>query len=230
MAFRKKVDHILKYSPDILIIPESEHIDKIIIASQFRQPSDMLWFGHNRNKGLAVFAFGELKLSTLEVHREEFKMVVPIAVTGASIDFNLFAVWANNPQDHDGHYVTQVWKAINHYNNLLTEKAAILVGDFNSNTIWDKKRKIGNHSGVVRFLTERGIVSAYHSHHKQVQGKEIHPTYYMHRSNQKPYHIDYCFVSMDIATKIKTVAVGDFESWVVAKLSDHVPVIFDFDF
>ncbi len=35
-----------------------------------------------------------------------------MAVSGGRFDFTLFAIWANNPHDRDGQYITQVWKAI----------------------------------------------------------------------------------------------------------------------
>jgi hypothetical protein len=75
-------------------------------------------------------------------------MVIPIAVSGGQFDFTLFAIWANNPKDPDGHYITQVWKAISYYETLIKGSKTVLVGDFNSNTIWDKPRREGNHSTV----------------------------------------------------------------------------------
>ncbi|GAC1388000.1 MAG: hypothetical protein NVSMB45_17830 [Ginsengibacter sp.] len=83
----------------------------------------------------------DLKLEVLDIYNSNFKMVVPISVTGGSIKFNLFAVWANNTNDKDGQYVTQVWKAINYYDHLLKSSPSILTGDFNSNAIWDKKKQ-----------------------------------------------------------------------------------------
>jgi exodeoxyribonuclease III len=228
MAFRRKAEYILTYSPDILIVPECEHIDKIKFPKTFRQPTDKLWFGKNQNKGLAVFSFCDFRFRVLDIHNENFKMIIPIAVTGEHFDFNLFAIWANNPSDKDGHYVTQIWKAINHYDSLLSEKSTILMGDFNSNTIWDyKKHRLSDHSSVVKFLESKNIFSTYHLHHKQTQGKEIHPTLYMYRHQQKPYHIDYCFVSADLADKLKSVEVGDYETWI--KYSDHTPLIATFE-
>ena len=102
----------------------------------------------------------------------------------------------------------------------------MLIGDFNSNTIWDRKRRAGNHSNVVKFLEEKGIYSTYHLHHKQVQGKERHPTLYLYRHLDKPYHLDYCFVSADMACNLKSVKIGDHDFW--TKYSDHVPVIVTF--
>ena len=45
------------------------------------------------------------------------------------------------------------------YENLLENENVILTGDFNSNTIWDRKRRIGNHSDVVEKLEEKNIES-----------------------------------------------------------------------
>ena len=151
-------------------------------------------------------------------------MVIPIKVTGGQFDFNLFAIWAYNPTDREGRYITQVWKAINHYENLIKENPIILIGDFNSNTIWDyKKHRIGNHSLVVDYLKERNIFSTYHSHYNQIQGKELHPTLYMYRHKNKPYDIDYCFASAVFMERLESVEIGSHEQWSI--LSDHNPLI-----
>jgi len=150
-------------------------------------------------------------------------MVIPIEVIGKNFDFTLFAIWANNPSDRDGQYVEQVWKALHYYDTQLNSKQTILIGDFNSNTIWDRKHRAGNHSNVVKLLEEKGIFSSYHLHHNQIQGREEHPTLYMYRHKDKPYHIDYCFVSADISKKIKSVEVGSYDFWM--QYSDHVPLI-----
>jgi len=226
MAFRKKAGIILNYKPDILIVPECEHPDKLKFNTDTPEPRDILWFGANKNKGLGIFSYSDFKFKLLKKHDPELKMIVPVAVTGP-FNFTLYAIWANNPTDPDGQYVTQVWKAIHHYNRLLTNRESILIGDFNSNTIWDKPRRAGNHSTVVEHLEKKGIHSVYHRYFKQVQGKEQHPTLYMYRKKDKAYHIDYCFVSEPIANKLKSVEVGDYDSWI--KYSDHVPVIITFD-
>ena len=226
MAFRKKADLILAYKPDILVVPECEHPDKLRFQNNTPKPKDLLWFGTNQNKGLAIFSYSKFRFKLLKTHNPDLRMIIPIGVTGGKYDFTLYAIWANNPDDPDGQYVEQVWKAIQHYDTHLTNKKTILIGDFNSNTIWDRKRREGNHSNVVRFLESKDIFSCYHLFHKQVQGKEVHPTLYMYRHRDKPYHIDYCFVSKDIANKMKSVDIGDFDFW--SKHSDHVPVMVTF--
>ena len=226
MAFRKKADVILTYNPDILIVPECEHPDKLKLNTGIPQPTDVLWCGTNQHKGLGIFSYSNYRFKLLDMHNPELKMIIPIAVTGGQYDFTLYAIWANNPGDPDGQYVEQIWKAIHHYNNHLTGKPSILAGDFNSNTIWDRKHRAGNHSNVVKFLAEKEIYSAYHVHHQQEQGKEKNPTYYLYRHLDKPYHLDYCFISADLAGKLQSVEIGDYDYWI--RYSDHVPVIITF--
>jgi exodeoxyribonuclease III len=227
MAFRNKASFILAHKPDILIVPECEHPDKLLFPVDTPKPTDIVWFGKNPNKGLAVFSYSHFRFTVLDNHNTDLQMIIPIAVTGGAFDFNLFAIWANNPGDPDGQYIEQVWKALQHYDSLLANTKTILVGDFNSNTIWDRKRRAGNHSNVVRLLEGKGIFSSYHLYHKQAQGTEEHPTLYMYRHQDKPYHIDYCFVSADLAKNLQSVEIGDFGFW--TKYSDHVPVMVSFN-
>jgi exonuclease III len=227
MAFRKKADFILNYKPDILIVPECEHPDKLKFPAGTPLPTGTLWFGTNQNKGLGIFSYSDFRFKVVDTHNAEFRMIIPIAVTGGEIDFTLYAIWANNPNDPDGQYTEQIRKAVEYYDEQLTNRQTILIGDFNSNAIWDRKYKSANHSNIVRRLEEKGIYSAYHLHHKQTQGEEKHPTLYMYRHNDKPYHIDYCFVSQDFAGKIQSVEIGDYDYWM--QYSDHVPLMVTFN-
>ena len=176
MAFRKKADIILKYKPDILVIPECEHPDKLIFKADCLIPSDALWFGLNKNKGLGIFSYCDYKFKLHESYNPDLRMIIPITVRGRNVNFTLYAIWANNPVDPDGQYITQVWKALRYYDNLLFNQETILIGDFNSNTIWDRPRREGNHSTVVSELEKKGIHSVYHKHFKQMQGEVQHPT------------------------------------------------------
>lgn len=228
MAFRKKAAFILQYQPDILIIPECEHPDKLIFPIGTPKPTDIIWFGKNPNKGLAIFSYSSYKIKLHDNIHQDLQWIIPIILSNGHFEFNLFAIWANNPTDPEGQYVTQVWKAIHHYSILLNDTKTILLGDFNSNKIWDKKRRISNHSNVVKILEEKGIFSTYHLHHKQEQGAEMDPTYYLYRHKDKPYHLDYCFASKDFIEKMVSVEIGKYDEW--KKYSDHVPIIVSFDF
>jgi exonuclease III len=227
MAFRKKAEFILKYKPDIAIISECEHPDKLKFNSGVTLPTDIFWYGKNMNKGLGIFSYSGYKFRLHDIHRPDFRTVLPLIVTGGKIDFTLFAIWANNPQDKGYEYVGQIWKALNYYGDLIKDKKTILAGDFNSNTIWDKPRREGNHSTVVALLESKKIYSAYHQFYNQQQGKEEHNTLFMYRHRDKAYHIDYCFASIDFARKITEVKVGTHKKW--KKLSDHTPLTVTFN-
>lgn len=227
MAFRKKADLILRHKPDILIIPECECPDKLKFNTGTPIPTDIFWYGSNPNKGLAVFSFSDYKFKLLENHNPDFKNIIPLSVTGGQFDFTLFAIWANNPHDKDGHYITQIWKAIHYYDKLLLNNRTILIGDFNSNTIWDRVSREGNHSTVVERLADKKIFSTYHKFYDQTQGREKHPTLFMYRHENKPYHIDYCFASTDLIDKLTNVEVGNYADW--TQHSDHKPLMVTFD-
>jgi hypothetical protein len=227
MAFRKKAQYIQALNPDIAVISECESPEKLKFPDGIKLPSDILWYGANPNKGIGVFSFGDYKFELLECHNPTFKNILPIAVSGGKIDCTLFAIWANNPADKDGAYVTQIWKAINYYEDLIKETKTILIGDFNSNAIWDKPRREGNHTTVVNKLAEKNIFSTYHKYFNQIQGKEVHPTLYLHKKENKPYHIDYCFVSNDFMEVLESVEVGNYKDWTM--YSDHKPLIINFN-
>src|SRR4051812_24741473 len=112
MAFRKKAGLILTHKPDVLIVPECEHPDKLKFDKDLPQPTGKLWFGKNHNKGLGIFSYGPFKLKLHKVYNPNFKIVIPISVSSKQFKFILYAIWANNLGDPEGRYVTQVWKAI----------------------------------------------------------------------------------------------------------------------
>ncbi len=226
-AFRKKANIILLQQPDILVVQECEHPSKLAFSSTTLLPNNILWFGDNHHKGLGIFSYGTYKLTLLKQHNPNIKIISPISVTGGRVDFTLFAIWANNRDDPDGQYVEQVWKALKQYKKLLNTGPTILTGDFNSNTIWDKPRRIGNHSDVVHHLSQKNIHSVYHKYQKQEQGKESHPTFYLQRKKEKPYHLDYCFASEDLYDKVSSLEIGTYENWIAH--SDHAPLIISFN-
>jgi len=223
-AFRNKGHIILELCPDILVVQECEHPDRLLFNSQ--QPNDFLWFGDNQHKGLGIFSFSNLKFKLLNEYNSSFKTMVPILVTGGKLDFLLFAIWANNPVDKNNKYIEQVWRAINFYDQIINS-STIIIGDFNSNKIWDRKHRKGNHSDVVDFLAGKNIHSIYHTLLNQEQGKESQPTFFLQRNKYKPYHIDYCFASNNIIERIQKFEIGKYESWIIH--SDHLPVVANFD-
>ncbi len=226
-AFRKKAEHILHLKPDILVVQECEHTDKMDFHAFIRKPFDFHWFGDNHHKGIGIFSFADYTFELLPQYNSKFRYILPFRVTGKDESFLLFAIWAmDSKENYKERYVGQIWLAIQHYAEMFTEPS-ILIGDFNSNTIWDRKERVGNHSDVVSKLAENNIHSIYHRHFNCEQGKEKHPTFYLYRNRQKPYHLDYCFASNSFLDKVQSIGIGKYESWIAH--SDHSPVMISFD-
>lgn len=225
-AFRKKADIILSYRPDILIVPESEHPDKLIYSETNPKPNTFHWHGENIHKGIGIYTYSDYKIELLSNFNPEFRYILPFQVSGHGQTFILFAIWAmSNKENFEARYIGQIWRAINHYSSLLGA-STILVGDFNSNKIWDYKKRVGSHSDVVRKLADNNIQSIYHKYFNFEQGREEHPTFFLQRKLNKAYHIDYCFASTDIIEKVKNIEIGTYENWI--EHSDHVPLIINF--
>ncbi len=226
MAFRKKAHAILSENPDILIIQECERLDKLIFKETIKESNDSYWYGDNPHKGLGVFTYGTYTITPLPDHNPDFRFVVPLQISNTKNTYTLLVIWAQKPDTNDN-YGIQVWKAINYYTDLLSLDNLILIGDFNSNTFWDKPNRISNHSNVVAFLSQHGIESTYHHFCNQIQGEEKDPTFYLYKQIRRPYHLDYCFVSKNLLKKLNDVHVGNHKDWTT--LSDHSPVIVSFN-
>ncbi len=226
MAFRKKAAIILTTKPDILIVPECEHPDKLIFTKETPKATSHVWFGENKNKGLGIFSYSNYTIEILNIHNPEFKYILPLSVYNDTITFIIFAIWAQKPQKNDC-YTEQIWNAVHFYKDLLTNDNVILAGDFNSNSIWDKPNRICNHTNLVNFLNSKNIHSSYHKFNNQEHGKESSPTLYMHRKIDKPYHIDFCFASQNLLRRISDVDIGTYDSW--AHYSDHQPLTVTFE-
>lgn len=223
MAFRKKYHKIMELSPDILILIECEGKATLAKTLQEYPVKSIQWFGDHPHKGIAVILFINAKLELFQDYEPDYKFILPFTLSLASQKLSLFVIWAmpNKERRKEG-YVGQIWKAINYYQKSLNE-ASILIGDFNSNAIWDKERKEGNHSQVVEFLANYKIYSLYHKQSGDEHGKEAKPTWFMYRHQDKTYHLDYCFASLSCIGKSTSLTIGDFEEWIA--FSDHMPLI-----
>jgi len=223
MAFRKKWMLLSDSDADIIIIQEAEHDEKLEQALSDYNYNDIFWIGDNKHKGVAVITRNQYKIKLISKYSTDFKYIIPLKLedNNSAIEINLFVIWAMPNKEHRSKsYVGQVWGAINYYEPLLRSES-ILIGDFNSNVFWDKERKY-NHTSVVNFLQERNIVSLYHVQNQEQQGDEKEPTFYFYKKKEKPYHLDYCFLSDQLVSENTTLEIGKFEDWI--KFSDHMPL------
>lgn len=221
MAFRKKWPRIVSFQPDLLIIQECEQESKYKASQRIPNYNEFIWVGDNPNKGVGILSFNDYHIELVEDYNKAFRYVIPIKVTGATT-FNLFAIWAMPHKNRLKGYVGQIWRALQYYKSYLSTDT-ILVGDWNSNAIWDTTRKIGNHAQCVALLQKHHIVSVYHELKGEMPGKELEPTLYLLKQATKPYHLDYCFVPKKMISDQTSIEVGRMADWM--DVSDHMPVM-----
>lgn len=211
--FREKFTEITLLDADIYVIQECENPKKYIKSKYFDFAQNYVWIGENQNKGLAVFAKKGIYLCQNNDYQSYcLRNFLPVKVND---DFNLLAVWACKPYIEEYY----VYQAINkcHY-----DLDTIILGDFNSNAIWDDKHSSRTHSAVVKELDELGLVSAYHFMSNELHGEETQKTFYLYRHPNKGYHIDYAFLS---PSKIKSFKIDQDSRWLF--FSDHKPVVLE---
>lgn len=234
-GFRNKLEHIDKLKADILVIQECEDPSQSSKAYQEWAGSSYLWKGESKNKGIGVFAKNGntvqlldwsgsyaieglvSKSTTLEWSSKELRLFLPVLINE---QFTLLGVWTKGGRDDVFGYMGQFWKFLQVHRRELSGQRTIIAGDFNSNVRWDKPDRWWNHTDVVNELGELGIQSLYHHTFGEEQGSESRPTFHLHRNLEKPYHIDYVFISKDmLGSSSLDMPYGDWLS-----VSDHYPL------
>lgn len=207
-AFRKKFSLIQKYDADVYIIQECENPEKY--PKEFSQfPTNYVWWGESENKGLCIFAKSDIEMKKNDWPVYCLRHFISVRINNR---FDLLGVWASPPYIEE-YYIYQSIN-IDRYN-----EDTILIGDFNSNSIWDKNHRKRNHSAVVKQLETKNIVSAYHYISGEQAGQETKETFYLHKNKNKGYHIDYCFLN---PKNLKSFEIFDSEEWL--EYSDHMPI------
>jgi exonuclease III len=223
-AFRKKYARIARTTPDLAVIQECEHPDKLTWKGVLPPPTRQLWFGENPNRGLGIFSWTNLEFSADTCYDPSIQYCIPVKISGER-SFNLLAVWAMAHTDPRLSYIAQVNLAIINYRNFIQETNTILMGDLNSNPHQDPLARLGSHDWVVRSLADLDMVSAYHYFYRETQGHESQSTFFMNRKIERPFHLDYVFIPRRWLKKLAKVRIGKPAVWL--KLSDHCPIFLE---
>lgn len=179
------------------------------------------WSGDDPRRGVAVLASSRYTLAPLRLRTPLPRWVIPIRVRGP-VSFLLLAVWAKN--EGRDRYVRGVVRAIRLLRRHIRAGPTVILGDLNSNAIWDDEHPEGwGHSGLVALLDSLGLTSAYHHWHDESHGQERRPTFFEYRHRHRPYHLDYCFLPQAWLPRLTSVRIGGFARW--TRWSDHLPLI-----
>ncbi|NTV66869.1 MAG: endonuclease/exonuclease/phosphatase family protein [Chlorobaculum sp.] len=218
-ALRNKLRKLEALNADLCIIQECENPLQCASEDYKSWAKNHLWVGTNKNRGLGVFAKPNIHLEAVPLDTSTLELFLPCKINSS---ISLLAVWTRNANSPTFQYIGQLWKFLQKHEQFLASGDAALIGDLNSNACWDVWDRWWNHSDVVQQLEGVGLTSLYHHTHKEQQGSESIPTFYMYRKREKPYHIDYVFLS-ETLLKSATCDVGDPTVWL--ELSDHMPLI-----
>lgn len=210
-GFLAKEPLLDKLTPDIAVIQEC--------LRPKTETGQRLWFGGSKGKGLCVLANKAYRISALPQAPDAPQYVVPVEIRGPT-NFVLIAVWAKV----SSRYVRGVVRAVELYRDLFQQNDTVVIGDINANKIWDKEHPAGqNYSALVEKLSDLGLISSYHSYHGEAHGEETQATYYHSWKEQKPFHLDYCFIPKAWAKRMSRVDVGTYAEW--RESSDHRPLL-----
>ena len=219
-AFRKKFSLLEQFDADIIVIQECEDPKRSNDKNYKEWSKNFIWTGDNKNKGLGIFCKESIKITGNNWETNDLKYFISATIND---EFNLIGLWNHHANSPTFGYIGQFWKYLQINKPLLSK--SIIIGDFNSNKIWDKWDRWWNHSDVVRELEEINIRSLYHKYFSDEQGQETTPTFYLQKNILKPYHIDYAFADKKTFSSIKNLAIGTTEEWL--QWSDHMPLFIE---
>lgn len=188
-------------------------------GSQVREGCWTFWRGQMLGRGIAVVLERSRYPQARVVDHSRSSLLVCL---GPPHGLQVLALWSCPEVSGFQAYLNETREVVRHHESQLQAVPTVVVGDFNSSSTWDVKARAFSHSDLVRWLeSEFGLRSAYHAHHGVSHGAELHPTFYQYRHEDKPHHLDYCFLPAD--WPVLSVSVGGHSDW--SRLSDHTPLV-----
>lgn len=216
---RRKWHALAALQPDLAVVPEAANPRQPMCADLLKATRSNVWVGPNENKGLAAMSFGSYALVPLPRLADERHDALAVRVVGpGGFNFILVAVWARAPK-----YVEHLHDVLDTYEPLLRAHDVVLAGDFNSNSLWDRRHGKKNHTRLVARLHEFGLESAYHVTRTEAHGAETEKTYQASGPDRRQYHIDYVFLPRSWRPRLLGCGFGDAPTWF--QLSDHRPML-----
>lgn len=127
----------------------------------------------------------------------------------------VLGLWTHPPD-----YRAEVDQILAAFGDLIATTPTVMLGDLNTGP------KLGDPyikgKEVFGRLNDLGLFSAYHAAQGIEHGYETHATYFHASGGNSPWHIDYCFMSQSLLSRVVSVEVGDGPVW--EERSDHRPL------
>ena len=217
-ATDRKWAHLEALSPDIAVLSEVCRDPRATRESAFGRPElSFQWEGSNAHKGLGLAGFGR-PLARLTARGAIGRWSIASVTDGVA----MLGIWSCPLRS--GAYAAEVVRCLDAFEPVLARfPTRIVAGDLNVSGT-------GRGFAVLqKRLAEAGLVSAYHHFSGDAFGAEREMTIHPRHAGERGYHIDYCFVSPDLAANLAHVEIGSHDMWIASGLSDHAPVIVDID-
>ncbi|WP_037546685.1 endonuclease/exonuclease/phosphatase family protein [Spirochaeta lutea] len=224
-AFRKKIRNIDVSKIDILIIQECENPDMVKFEDDFYNAFEhRLWVGDTKNKGLGVYSRNRIKKIDIDNKHHGRKLKHFIAFADHN-EQKYLAAWTHKNDCAAFQYIGQLYLLMEKNQEFI--KNSIILGDLNSNTIWDEWDRWWNHSDIVKILTVYGIKSVYHVMNNEEQGKESQPTFFHRKDLLKSYHIDYIFSPQKLIENTRDFKIIKEDN--LTEMSDHLALEWEYN-
>lgn len=175
-----------------------------------------LWEGAPEKLGIAIVVGAGFKVTRGPRDPKISHSVFSFIVESAQSRLNVIAVWAM-PEPN---YVTAVQAGLDAYGDFIRSGPTIIAGDFNSGPTLKTAGAAEAHAELCHRLSQDfGPVSSFHAATGGVQAVEA-GTYLQNWDTNRPYHIDYCFVPQQWASRL-LVRLGGADEYTE---SDHRPI------
>jgi endonuclease/exonuclease/phosphatase family metal-dependent hydrolase len=217
-GFTRKFGHLERLKPDIAVLQEVRPGCLAYAGLSDRA----IWIGDEGQKGLVAVSYGEWTLARalLDVNERWF---VPIVASNGATKIHLVAVWVDSSSECG----PPTLRALKELRDFIAAAPTILAGDFNQCVAMDARKGPGRRfADVLSAIEGLGLESAWHATSGEKQGEESAATLFWTWNAERKFHIDFVFHSQSLT--VGRAAIGTYENYVAAKISDHVPITVDF--
>lgn len=210
---RARAADLSDLAPDLLVLQECA-------APASGEDEQLLWFGPNPRHGAAIIASADCRLHRVPVHPGGGDSVYPAILEHRASGESLFVlgVWTKPAPT----YVAALLSGLDAYADHLSAGPAVVLGDFNSHSRFDRAGQPTHGELVTRLREEFGLESAYHAF---APDREEVATHFWRWQGTQGFHLDYCFVPVTWRSAIREVRVIDEPAG--SRRSDHRAVVVD---
>lgn len=218
-GLERKAEALAGLAPDIAVVSETTRTSTENVGAEA-----VAWAGQQHQRGLAILAWNGWRIGSSRSAALSHFLAVEAHRDDASV--TIVGVW---PLPLRGDYVSALSRGLSEVASGL-EGDVIVAGDFNANPRWDHgKAPARQFVTLIDELAARDLRSVWHAHSGEAHGTEQTPTFFWRMNPRQQFHIDYVFASARLHRNVRHIQVGSYEDWVANGISDHVPLVVDFD-